>query len=63
MSEYFPNSNSLGTNVNVELDLSNCSIKTDSRNATAVDKSFLAKKTDLAFLKSDVDKLDIDELN
>ena len=44
MSEYFPNSNSLGTNGHVELDLPNYSLKTDLRNATAVDKSLLAKK-------------------
>ena len=34
----------------------------DLKNATAVDTSDFAKKTDLANLKSDVDKLDIDTL-
>ena len=34
--------------------------KVDSKNATSVDTSDFAKKTDLANSKSDVDKLDID---
>ena len=62
MSEYFPKPNSLGTNVKVELDLSNYATKTDLKNAAGVDTSDFAKKTDLANLKSDVDKLDIDKL-
>ena len=62
MSECFPKPNSLGANVKVELDLSNCATKTDFKNATGVDTSSLAKKTNLAILKSDVDKLDIDKL-
>ena len=35
--------------------------KTDFENATGVDTSSFAKKTNLANLKSDVDKLDIDK--
>ena len=62
MSEYFPKRNSLGANVKVELDLPNYAQKADFKNATGVDTSSFAKKTDLADLKSDVDKLDIDEL-
>ena len=62
MSEYFPKPNSLGANVKVELDLSNYATKTDLKNATVVDTSCFTKKTDLTNLKSDVDKLDIDEL-
>ena len=45
----------------VELDLSNYVTKTDLKNATGVDTSFV-KKTDSGNLKSDVDKLDIDQL-
>ena len=56
MSEYFPKPKSLEANVKVELDLSNYAIKADLKNATRVDTSDLAKKTDLANLKSDVDK-------
>ena len=36
--------------------------KSDLKNATGVDTSQFAKKADLASLKSDVEKLDIDEL-
>ena len=46
----------------IELDLSNYATKTDLKNATEVDTSSFAKNIDLANLKSDVDKLDIDEL-
>ena len=62
MSEYFLKLKSLGANVKVELDLSNYATKADFKNVTGVDSSDFAKKTDLADLKSDVDKLDIDKL-
>ena len=62
MSEYFPKPKSLGTNVKVELDLSNYATKADLINATDVNTSDFPKKTDLANLKSDVDKLGIDKL-
>ena len=62
MSEYFPKPNSLEANVKVELDLSNHAAKTDLKNAAGVATWSFAKKTDLANLKLDVDKLDIDEL-
>ena len=61
MSEYFLKLKSLGANVKIELDLSNYATKADFKNATGVDSSDFAKKTDLANLKSDVDKLDIDK--
>ena len=62
MSEYFPEPKSSGGKVKVELDLSNYATKADLKNATGVDTSKFAKKVDLANLKSDVDKLDIDKL-
>ena len=62
MGEYFPKPNSLGRTLKVELDLCNYAIKTDLKNETRVDTSDFAKKTDLANLKSDIDKLDIDKL-
>ena len=62
MSEYFLKPKSLGANVKVELDLPNYATKTDLKNATKLDISDFAKKIDLVHLKSDVDKLDIDEL-
>ena len=62
MSGYFPGPKSLGERVKVELDLSNYATKTELRNATDVDTSFFAKITDLANLKSNVNKSHIDKL-
>ena len=42
-----------------ELDLSNYAIKADLKNATSVNTPKLAKKVDLASLKSEIAKLDI----
>ena len=42
--------------------MSNYATKTHLKNATGVDISRFAKKVDLANLKSNVDKLDIDKL-
>ena len=44
-----------------ELDLPNYATKADLKNATGVDTSDFAERTDLANLKSDVDKLDTDK--
>ena len=52
----------LGGKVKVELQLCNYGTKTDLKNAAGIDKSSFAKKTDLASLKPNVDKLDIDKL-
>ena len=60
-SQYFPpygNSN----NIKVELDLANYATKDDVKNITHVDVSSYATKTILAALKSEVDKIDVDEL-
>ena len=62
MSKNFPKRNSLGANVKVGIDLYNSATKSDLKNATRVDTSSFAKKTDLANLKSDVEELDIDEI-
>ena len=62
MSEFFPEPNSSGGRVKVELDLSNYATKADLKNSTGVDTSKFAEKVDLANLKSNVDKLDIDKL-
>ena len=62
MSEYFRELKSSGGRVNVKLDLSNYATKADSKKATGFDISKFAKKFDLATLKSNVDKLDIDKL-
>ena len=62
MNKYFPEPKSSGRRVKVELDLPNYVTRTDLKNATGVDTSKFAKKVDLANLKSNVDKLDIDKL-
>ena len=41
--------------------MSNYATKTDLKNAAAVDTSSFAKKIDVANLKSDVDKLNLDK--
>ena len=48
--------------IEVGLDLSNYAIKSDLKNVTSVGTLNFGKKTDLANLKSDFDKVDIDEL-
>ena len=63
MSQYFPKPfRSFGGNINVKVDLSNYATKTDLKNITHIDTSSFALKTDLASLKTEVDKLDIDQL-
>ena len=62
MSKCFSELKSSGGRIKVELDLSNYVTKADLENPSSVDISTFAKKTDLASLKSDVDKLDIDKL-
>ena len=44
MSELFPKPRSSGTNVKIELDLSNYATKIYSKNVAGVDKSSFAKK-------------------
>ena len=48
--------------INVKVDLSIYATKSDLKNATGVDTSSFAKGTDLASLKSNVDKVDIEKL-
>ena len=63
MSEYFPKLfRNFGGNINVKVDLSNYAIKTDLNNISHVDNLSFALKTNLAGLKTEVDKLDIDKL-
>ena len=42
--------------------MSNYAIKSDLKEATSINTSKLTKKVDLAYLKSDVNDLDIDKL-
>ena len=62
MSQYFPKPyEPLGGDINVKVHLSNYATKTDLKNATVIDTSKLASKSDLVSLKAKVDKLDIDK--
>ena len=61
MSYYLPYRSSRN-NIKVELDLSNYATKDDVKNITHVDVSSYATKTNLAPLKTEVDKLDTDKL-
>ena len=62
MSTYYPPYRSSSSNVKVELDLTNYATKTDLKNITHVDVSSFANKTNLAALKTKVDKIDVDKL-
>ena len=63
MSQYFPRPyESFGRHINVKVDLSNYATKTDIKNISHVDTSNFAQKTNLAGLKTEVDKLDTDKL-
>ena len=62
MSTYYPPYKSSSNNIKVELGLTNYATKTDLNNITHVDTSSFASKTNLAALKTEVDKIDIDKL-
>ena len=58
---YYPPYKSSSDNVKVKLDLINYATKTDLKNITHVDVSSFASKTNLAALKTEVDKIDVDK--
>ena len=62
MNQFFPPYNNSSNNIKVELDLRNYATKDDVKNITHVDVSSYATKTNLAALKTEVDKIDIDRL-
>ena len=64
MSQYFPKPyESFSGDVNVKVDLSNYATKTDIKNIAYIDTSSFTSKSNLASLKTEVDKLlDIDKL-
>ena len=64
MSQYFPNpfNSHFGDSIKVKIDLSNYTIKTDIKIISHIDTSSFALKTNLANLKTEVDKLDIGKL-
>ena len=59
---YYPPYKSSSNNIKVELDLTNYATKTDFKNITHLDVSSFASKTNLAALKTEVDKIDVDKL-
>ena len=63
MSQYFSKPyGPFGGDINVKVDLSNYLTKTDLKNISHIDVSSYALKSNLASLKTEVDKLDIDKL-
>ena len=64
MSQYFPKpfNSHFGDSIKVKIELSNYATKADIENISHVDTSSFALKTNLASLKTEVDKLDIDKL-
>ena len=63
MSQYFPKPyEPFGGYINVKVDLSNYATKADIKNISHVHTSSFALKTNLAGLKTELDKLDIDKL-
>ena len=62
MSQYYPPYRSSSNNIKVELDLFIYAMKDDVKNITHVDVSSFASKTNLAALKTEVDKIDADKL-
>ena len=61
MSQY-PKPSSHEENIKVKIDLTNYATKEDIKDITHVDTSNFALKTNLANLKTEVDKLDIEKL-
>ena len=59
---YYPTYKISSNNVKVELDLTNYATKNDLKDITHVDVSSFASKTNLAALKTEVDKIDTDKL-
>ena len=63
MSQYFPKPyEPFAGDINVKVDLSNYATKTYIKNISHIDTSSFALKSNLASLKTEVDKLDIDKL-
>ena len=63
MSQYFPKPYELfGGDINVKVDLSNYATRTDLKNISHIEVSSYALKSNLASLKTVVDKLDINKL-
>ena len=58
MSQYFPKPyEPFGRDISVQVDLSNYATKTDIKNIWHIDTSSFALKSNLASLKTEVDKI------
>ena len=62
MTQYYPQYRNSSNNIKVKLDLVNYATKTDLNNITHTDVISFASKTNLAALKTEVDKIDTDKL-
>ena len=63
MSQYFPKPyRNFGGNIDVKVVLSNYATKTDVKDATGIDTSNFALKSNLTNLKTEVDKIDVAKL-
>ena len=62
MCQYFPPYRSSGRNIKVELDLSSYATKTDLKNVIHANARSFASKTNLASLKTEIDKTDAGKL-
>ena len=63
MSKFYPKPyEPFGGDINVTVDLSNYAVQTNFKNVAHVDTSSFASTTNLATLKTEVDKLDIAKL-
>ena len=63
MRQYFPKPyEPFGGDISVKVDLSNYATKARIKNISHTDTSSFALKTNLASLKTEVDKLDTDKL-
>ena len=63
MNQYFPKPNEpFGGDINVKVDLSNYATILDLKNVAGIDLSKLAAKSNLASLKAEADKIDVDKL-
>ena len=63
MSQYFPKPyEPFGTDINIVVGLSNYATKTDIKNVSHIDTLSFVLKSNLASLKTEVDKIDVDKL-
>ena len=63
MKQYFPKPyRTFGRDINIKVNLFNYAAKLDLKNATGIDISKLAAKSDINTLKAEIGKLDVDKL-